>query len=389
MFQEFDRLLFLAKGGKTVYFGPVGKNSRTLLDYFEGNGARKCDDEENPAEYMLEIVNAGSSGKGQDWHEVWKKSEERVAVGTEIDRIHQEKANEPTSGDEEKNAHSEFAMPLSSQLWIVTHRVFQQYWRMPSYVYAKWMLGLVSGLFIGFSFFNANASQAGIQNVIFSVFMIATIFSSLVQQVMPLFVTQRSLYEVRERPSKAYSWKAFMFAQMVVEVPYQIIMGILVFASYYYAVNGIQSSARQGLILLYNIQFFIYASTFAHLCIAAMPDAQTAASVVTLLFSMSLTFCGVMQPRDALPGFWIFMYRVSPFTYWVSGIAATQLSGREIVCSATEVSVFDPPAGQSCQQYLAPYLTQAPGRLQNPAAMEACRYCSLSNSDQFLAGSDI
>lgn len=55
LFQEFDRLLFLAKGGKTVYFGDVGKNSQILLDYFETAGARKCDDEENPAEYMLEI----------------------------------------------------------------------------------------------------------------------------------------------------------------------------------------------------------------------------------------------------------------------------------------------------------------------------------------------
>ncbi|KAG9617345.1 putative ABC multidrug transporter, partial [Aureobasidium melanogenum] len=59
LFQEFDRLLFLAKGGKTVYFGEIGENSRTLLDYFEANGARHCEDDENPAEFMLEIVNAG------------------------------------------------------------------------------------------------------------------------------------------------------------------------------------------------------------------------------------------------------------------------------------------------------------------------------------------
>lgn len=50
LFQEFDRLLFLAKGGKTVYFGEIGENSGTLLDYFESNGARKCDSKENPAE---------------------------------------------------------------------------------------------------------------------------------------------------------------------------------------------------------------------------------------------------------------------------------------------------------------------------------------------------
>src|SRR5690348_2551064 len=50
LFQEFDRLLFLAKGGKTVYFGPIGENSKQLLHYFENSGARKCGEDENPAE---------------------------------------------------------------------------------------------------------------------------------------------------------------------------------------------------------------------------------------------------------------------------------------------------------------------------------------------------
>jgi ATP-binding cassette subfamily G (WHITE) protein 2 (PDR) len=49
LFQEFDRLLFLAKGGKTVYFSDVGKQSRTVIDYFEQNGGRHCEDDENPA----------------------------------------------------------------------------------------------------------------------------------------------------------------------------------------------------------------------------------------------------------------------------------------------------------------------------------------------------
>ena len=52
LFQEFDRLLFLAKGGKTVYFGDIGKNSETLLNYFESNGADKCGEDANPAEVL-------------------------------------------------------------------------------------------------------------------------------------------------------------------------------------------------------------------------------------------------------------------------------------------------------------------------------------------------
>jgi ATP-binding cassette subfamily G (WHITE) protein 2 (PDR) len=99
---------------------------------------------------------------------------------------------------------------------------------------------------------------------------------------MPLFVNQRSLYEVRERPSKAYSWKAFILANIVVEIPYNIVLAVLVFGSYYYAVQGIQPSLRQGMVLLFLIEFFIYAGTFAHLCIVAMPDAQTGTCIVFL-----------------------------------------------------------------------------------------------------------
>jgi len=210
---------------------------------------------------------------------------------------------------------------------------------------------------------------------------------------MPLFVTQRSLYEVRERPSKSYSWLAFLTANIVVEIPYQIVLGLFVYATYYYAVNGIQSSESQGLVLLFCVQFFIYASTFAHLCIAAMPDAETAGSVATLLFSMTLIFNGVMQSPSALPGFWIFMYRVSPLTYWVGGIAGTELHARTIECSAAEASTFNPPAGQTCGQYMQAYISALPpsgaGTLQNPDATQDCRYCQLSNADQFLAGSNI
>ena len=161
------------------------------------------------------------------------------------------------------------------------------------------LLGVMSALFIGFSFYKQNSSQQGLQNVIFSVFMLTSILSTLVQQIMPRFVIQRSLYEVRERPSKAYSWAAFIIANIVVEIPYQILMGILVFACYYYPIYGKhQSSERQGLILLFSMQFFVFASTFAQMLIAAMPDAETAGNIATILFSLTLTFNGKLPTLD-------------------------------------------------------------------------------------------
>lgn len=218
LFQEFDRLLFLAKGGKTVYFGDIGENSETLLEYFESHGADKCGEDENPAEYMLTMVGAGASGTSKaDWHQVWKDSEEAKGVQREIDRIQAEMGN--THSEASEGSHSEFAMPFAAQLKQTTVRVFQQYWRTPAYIYSKLVLGVASALFIGFSFFHADASQQGLQDVIFSVFLMTATLSSLVQQIMPRFVTQRDLYEVRERPSKSYSWAAFLIANIVVCTP--------------------------------------------------------------------------------------------------------------------------------------------------------------------------
>lgn len=182
LFQEFDRLLFLAQGGKTVYFGKIGENSRTLLDYFETNGARKCDDAENPAEYMIEIVTKGMSNK-QDWHATWKASQKRQAVEAEIDSLHAEKMNEPVVAHADTNEQAEFATSFTTQLQVVTNRIFQQYWRMPEYVMSKFVLCIMAGLFVGFTFYNVNTTQAGMANVMFTIFMIASLFSTLVQQV--------------------------------------------------------------------------------------------------------------------------------------------------------------------------------------------------------------
>lgn len=139
LFGTFDRLLFLAKGGKTVYFGEIGQDAQTLFKYFESNGARPCGAAENPAEYILEI--AGETK--QDWPSIWKNSNEAKDVLKEIEHI------KMTTKDIKSGAvggNQEFAMPFTSQLWHCTIRVFQQYWRTPSYIAGKFSLGIASSL---------------------------------------------------------------------------------------------------------------------------------------------------------------------------------------------------------------------------------------------------
>lgn len=49
LFESFDRLLLLERGGETVYFGDIGHDSRVLTDYFARYGAH-CPSNVNPAE---------------------------------------------------------------------------------------------------------------------------------------------------------------------------------------------------------------------------------------------------------------------------------------------------------------------------------------------------
>lgn len=206
---------------------------------------------------------------------------------------------------------------------------------------------------------------------------------------MPRFVVQRTLYEARERPSRMYSWFAFVVSNIVVEIPFQAFVGVISFASYHYAVFGIQSSQQQGLMLLYFIENFVFASTFGQMMMAGLPDAESAGNLATIFLFMCSIFNGVMQPPDALPGFWIFMYRLSPLSYLVGGIASTGLHQRHITCTDGELSKFDAPPGQTCGQYLKSYLEHASGRLLNPAATASCQYCPLRTADQYLAGNQV
>ncbi|KAL3418763.1 ABC transporter cdr4 [Phlyctema vagabunda] len=393
LFQRFDRLLFLAKGGKTIYFGDIGANSQILIDYFERNGAPRCSQQANPAEWILEVIGAApGTVTAVDWHRVWRESSEMVAVHKELHRLRTQ-VDAAITRETRKSEISEFAAPLSIQLREVTWRVFQQYYRSVSYIYSKVLLCVLSGLFIGFSFFKSQNTKQGLQNQMFSIFMILAIFGQLVEQSMPFFVTQRALYEVRERPSKAYSWKAFMLANIIVEIPWNAIAALLMWISWYYPVGLYENAKVTGsvtekgaLMFLLVLSFLLFTCTFSSMVIAGIENADNGGVIANMIFSVCYIFCGVLVRVESLPGFWVFMYRVSPFTYLVSGMLSVGVAGTTVTCASNEYLNFQPPTDQTCKQYMAAYIERTGGYLQNPDASENCSFCTLATTDKYLEG---
>lgn len=211
---------------------------------------------------------------------------------------------------------------------------------------------------------------------------------------MPQFVTQRALYEVRERPSNAYSWKAFMISNIVVELPWNTLMAAIIFFCWYYPIGLYRNAEptgevteRGGLMFLFVWVFLLFTSTFTHMVIAAIETAETAGNIANLLFSLTLVFCGVLASPSVFPHFWIFMYRVSPFTYLVDGMLSVALANTAVVCAANEFNHFSAPASQTCAEYMNEYMNVAGngGYLEHPNATGTCSYCSLDSTNQFLS----
>jgi ATP-binding cassette subfamily G (WHITE) protein 2 (PDR) len=157
-------------------------------------------------------------------------------------------------------------------------------------------------LFIGFSFWRVGTSIQGLENQTFAIFMFLTIFPNLSTQMMPYFAMQRSLYEVRERPSKAYSWKAFILASVCVEIPWNALMAVPAYFAWYYPIGLYNNAepthsviARGGTMFLLLLLFMLYTSTFTIMIIAGMEDPAAAGQISQLLFSLCLVFCGYVS----------------------------------------------------------------------------------------------
>ncbi|WVZ79813.1 hypothetical protein U9M48_027347 [Paspalum notatum var. saurae] len=77
IFEAFDELLLLKRGGQVIYSGQLGRNSQTMVDYFEAiPGVPKIKDKYNPATWMLEVSSVSAEVRlKMDFAEYYKTSD--------------------------------------------------------------------------------------------------------------------------------------------------------------------------------------------------------------------------------------------------------------------------------------------------------------------------
>lgn len=138
-------------------------------------------------------------------------------------------------------------------------------------------------------------------------FLLFTLHSSLVQLIMPQFLENRTLYELNERPSRTYSWAVFVISNIIAELPWQTVLAVVQFVTWYYPLGLYRNALvtdqlvqRGGLMFLIIWSYMIFSSTFSQMMVTIMPDAATGINVSAMLYSLSLIFCGYVDPTSSV-----------------------------------------------------------------------------------------
>lgn len=384
LIQQFDMVLALNPGGNPFYFGPVGDNGSDIIDYFAKRGTQ-CPPNKNVAEFLLETAAKGGArvnGKRVNWNKEWLESEQNAEMLKEIQHLKELRSKEPSK---EASAQHAFAAPIPTQTMELTKRTFRQYWRDPSYLYAKLFVSVVVGIFNGFTFYNLDNSVASLQSRLFTPFLILLIPPTIVNGVVPKFYQNRALWEAREYPSRIYGWFAFCTAQVVAEVPMAIISSVIYFLLWYYPTNMPRDSSTAGYMFLMTMLFYFFMSSWGQWICAFAPSFNVISNVLPFFFVLVSLFNGIVRPYDQLPVFWRYwMYWVNPSTWWMNGVLAATVRGLPIQCAEGETTLFNAPPGESCQSYAGDFVKSAMGYVET-TANGTCAYCPYATGDEYLS----
>ncbi|PGH27237.1 hypothetical protein AJ80_01194 [Polytolypa hystricis UAMH7299] len=384
LFENFDRLLLLQRGGECVYFGDIGNDAHVLLDYFRRNGA-DCPPRANPAEWMLDAIGAGQTPRigGSDWGDIWRNSTELAKTKDEIIRMKRERfaatENQPISAEDQK----EYATPLWHQIKVVCKRTNVAFWRSPNYGFTRLFSHVALALITGLAFLQLDDSRSSLQYRIFCIFQVTVIPALILAQVEPKYDMSRRIF-YRESAAKAYRQFPFALAMIIAEMPYSVLCAVCFFLPLNYIPGFQEASDRAGYQFFMILVTEIFSVTLGQMISALTPSTFMAVLLnppVIIIFSL---FCGVAIPKPQIPGFWrAWLYHLDPFTRLVSGMVSTELHDRTVVCNPIEYNRFSAPDGMDCGTYMKPFFENGgPGYLADNVT-SLCEYCAFKVGDEF------
>ncbi|XP_071722010.1 pleiotropic drug resistance protein 1-like isoform X2 [Rutidosis leptorrhynchoides] len=329
IFEAFDELFLLKRGGQEIYVGPLGQHSCELIKYFESiEGVPKIREGVNPATWMLEVTTTSQEAHlGVDFTEIYQNSE--------LYRRNKEVINElsiPTPGSKDLYFKTQYSQPFLTQCMACLWKQRLSYWRNPPYTAIRFYYTLIVAFAFGTMFWdlgNKMSSMKDLSNAMGSmhaaVLFVGTLYAGGSQ---PIVSIERIVF-YRETAAGMYSALPYAVGQVLVEIPYVMIQGIM-YSVVVYSMMGFEWTVAK---FFWYVFFFtlslLYFTFYGMLTVAVTPTFPTAVITSSAFFAIWNLFTGFIVPRSHIPVWWRWYYWACPLAWTLYGLFASQYGDKE------------------------------------------------------------
>ncbi|KAL3649675.1 Pleiotropic drug resistance protein 2 [Castilleja foliolosa] len=325
IFEAFDELLLMKRGGQVIYAGPLGHHSRLLVEYFQSvPGVPEIKEGYNPATWMLDVTTPAIEAQlNVDFAEIYNNSD--------LYRRNQELINElskPAPESEHLYFPTKYAQSFIAQCKACFWKQHLSYWRHPQYNAIRFFMTIVVGILFGVIFWNKGekmSTQQDLTNLLGAMYS-AVIFlggtnTSAVQSVVSV---ERTVF-YREKAAGMYSALPYAFAQVAIETIYVAIQ-TLIYSLILYSMIGFQWRAdRFFWFYFFVFMCFIYFTAYGMMLVALTPNYMIAAYVMSFFLSFWNLFSGFLIARTDIPIWWRWYYWASPVAWTIYGLVTSQV----------------------------------------------------------------
>eukprot|EP00257_Ricinus_communis_P021346 XP_015580817.1 pleiotropic drug resistance protein 2 [Ricinus communis] len=328
IFEAFDELLLMKRGGQVIYAGPLGRRSHKLVEYFESvPGVAKIKEGYNPATWMLEVTTTTVEAQlDVDFAEIYANSA--------LYRRNQELIKElstPQPGSQDLYFPTRYSQSFITQCKACFYKQNWSYWRNSRYNAIRFFMTIVIGVMFGIIFWGKGdqiETQQQLTNLLGATYAaILFLGGSNASAVQSVVAVERTVF-YRERAAGMYSELPYAFAQVAIETLYVAIQTII-YTLILYSMIGYEWDVGKFFYFYYFIfMCFTYFSMYGMMVVALTPGHQIAAIVMAFFLSFWNLFSGFLVPRPLIPVWWRWYYWGSPVAWTIYGILASQFGDK-------------------------------------------------------------
>ncbi|KAJ1688210.1 hypothetical protein LUZ63_019600 [Rhynchospora breviuscula] len=329
IFEAFDELFLMKRGGEEIYVGPLGHHSSQLIQYFESvEGVHKIKDGYNPATWMLEVTtSAQEEALGVSFSEVYKNSELYKTNEALIKEL-----SKPPPDSSDLHFETKYSQPFFTQCLACFWKQKLSYWRNPPYTAVRFFFTMAIALLFGTIFWDLGAKTTKRQDLFNAMgSMYASVLFIGVQNassVQPVVSIERTVF-YRERAAGMYSALPYAFGQVAIEIPY-IFVQALAYGIIVYSMIGFEWTAAKFFWYFFFMYFtLLYYTFYGMMAVGFTPNYQVASIVSASFYSVWNLFSGFLIPRPQVPVWWRWYVYICPVAWTLYGLVSSQFGDKQ------------------------------------------------------------